>query len=113
MIQSYQFGEMQISGKHYYKDLKIIGETVISPWWRNEGHYLCIADLEDILAAQPDTLIVGKGAYQAMQIAPDLLQKLNIQGIELLAQATNQAVELFNEYHGRQRNVAGAFHLSC
>ena len=34
-IQSYRFGHIQIDGKDYRNDVKLIGKRVVSEWWRS------------------------------------------------------------------------------
>ncbi len=112
-IQSYRFGRMKIDGTLYRQDLKIIRGVVADRWWRSRGHYLSKADLEDILAAAPRRLIVGTGAYGAMQISPTLAQEVADHGIQLIAKPTAEAMTAFNAHYSRYPDTAGAFHLSC
>ena len=59
MIDSYGFGEIVVDGQRYTSDVIIYPDRVDSSWWRKEGHRLSIEDLEDIVKAKPETLIVG------------------------------------------------------
>jgi len=109
----YSFGKMEIEGRTYTHDLKIIAGRVISDWWRADGHRLVAGDIEDILAARPDVLVVGRGAYGALQVERTLAAELVRRGVELIAEPSAKAVELFNKLDAAGRNVAGAFHLTC
>ena len=61
MIESYSFGRMKINGVAYSSDLIVFTEHVKSDWRRNKGHELHVEDLEEILRAKPEILVVGTG----------------------------------------------------
>ena len=113
MIQSYQFGQMKISGKVYRQDLKIIQGEVIAKWWRRRGHNLEKEDMADIIAAAPQIVIVGTGAYQGLRVSQKLVEDLAVRGIRLIIKPTAEAVTEFNRQDARTSNLAGAFHLTC
>jgi hypothetical protein len=113
MIEAYHFGSMQITGKTYQADLKIIRGQVVANWWRNQGHVVDVADVADVLAAKPEILVVGKGQPGNMQVAQPLRAALEAAGIELIAQSTGLAAATFNRLHIEGKNVAAAFHLTC
>jgi hypothetical protein len=114
MIDTYEAGHgIRIKGRMYRSDVKIIGDEVLSDWWRKAGHRLDQADLSDILAHRPDILVVGTG-YAGMMQVPDATRKaLENQGIRLQVEKTGSAVRVFNRLHEAGRKVAGAFHLTC
>ena len=111
-IDSYRFGRIVIDGKAHTKDLIILPDRIIEGWWRKEGHTLLIDDLEKVLAARPDLLLVGQGAYSRMNVPDQVRQALDRAGIELVAQSTKQACETYNQLR-KQRAVAAALHLTC
>ena len=47
-IDSYQFGEIVISGKEYSSDVIIFPDRVIDNWWRETGHELCLEDITEV-----------------------------------------------------------------
>ena len=114
-IESYHFGEIVIDGVRYNKDLKIIKGKVIEGWWRSQGHLLQSSDILDIVAAKPDTLVIGTGAYGRMLLEPGLLDELGGKGIYVEFLPTESAVEKFNELISRfgVDPVAFAAHLTC
>ncbi|HOV85121.1 MAG TPA: MTH938/NDUFAF3 family protein [Syntrophobacteraceae bacterium] len=113
MISGYQFGRILIEGKAYRSDLKILGGKVLPDWWRKEGHEVAPEDVEDILSAQPEILVVGMGEPGRMQVLESLRSRLVQANIQLLEEPTSKAVESFNRLTREGRNVAGAFHLTC
>ncbi|RLG11641.1 hypothetical protein DRN73_04860 [Candidatus Pacearchaeota archaeon] len=117
MISSYSFGHLVFKNTSYNKDLIIIktqkGEKVIPNWWRKEGHYLYIEDLEEVWKSEVEYLIIGTGAYGVMKIDPKVKDKAKELNIKLEAFKTSDAVARFNELYSQNKSVAGAFHLTC
>jgi hypothetical protein len=113
MIESYSFGSMTSTGQSHRNDLKIIDDKIIGNWWRREGHALYAQDIDDILYASVETLVVGTGAYGGMKVTEEAAQAIEAQGINLVAVPTKEAVSIFNSLHAQGRRVAGAFHLTC
>jgi hypothetical protein len=113
MIEKYRFGEIQVNGRKYTGDIKIVSGEVLSGWWRREGHRLYISDIEDILSVGPEIIVVGMGEPGNMKVADELRKHLAGLGIILIEEATSQAAQTFNNLFRSGRNVAGAFHLTC
>jgi hypothetical protein len=113
-IDDYASGShMRIGGKTYRKDLKIINGVVKGNWWRGRGHRLDPSDIEDILAARPETLVIGTGYAGAMDVPETTLSIITGRGIRVIAEPTKQAVQTFNRLAGTEESIAGAFHLTC
>jgi hypothetical protein len=113
MIEKYSFGSMTVLDTTYTKDLKIIQGRVVGDWWRKEGHRLTADDIADILGAKPSVIVVGTGAYGAMQVAKSLRAELAELSIELIAEPSPRAVETFNRLVAEGVAVAAGFHLTC
>jgi hypothetical protein len=112
-IDSYQFGQITVDGVSYTGDIIILGDTVQSNWWREQGHLLSPEDIQSIIAARPSTLVVGCGASGLMKVAEETRQVLNENNIQLEAVDTGKAVQRFNELSQSGQNVAAALHLTC
>ncbi|MCK5544078.1 MAG: Mth938-like domain-containing protein [Desulfobulbaceae bacterium] len=113
MIDNYSFGKMVIDGQVYTSDLKIVKGSVSSGWWRKSGHSVSVDDVIDILAAKPDTLVLGKGSPGLMKSESALRKSLKANGIELIEQPTSKAVRTFNRLVEQGKDVAAGFHLTC
>ncbi|MCL4501749.1 MAG: MTH938/NDUFAF3 family protein [Deltaproteobacteria bacterium] len=111
-VDAYDFGSIVIDGRTYRSDLLIWPGQLKSDWWRAEGHLLQLPDLEEALAAEPQVLVVGTGAYGNMAVGPELVSYLQAKGIELLAQPTREACQILNKLGGKRR-LAAALHLTC
>jgi hypothetical protein len=112
MIESYNFGSITVDGETYTGDIKIVDGRVVAGWWRLEGHALAPADIEDILDARPDVLVVGTGDPGLMRVLPETEKRLEELGILLIARPTAEAVGVYNSMLG-QRKTAFAAHLTC
>lgn len=111
-IEAYHFGRIVVDGQSYTKDLIILPDQVLAGWWRQEGHNLAPDDLESVLSARPNVLVVGQGAYGRIRITAEVQQALKSADIDLIAQATKEACQTYNELRER-RAVAAALHLTC
>jgi hypothetical protein len=112
-IDSYQFGRIVIEGKSHNSDCIIIGDSVQSNWWREQGHSLSAEDLRAVFAAKPSVLVVGCGASGLMQVPGQTRQALQENDIRLEVLDTHKAVQRFNELSKAGENVAAALHLTC
>jgi hypothetical protein len=113
IIESYSFGRMTIDGRNYAKDVIIYPDgSILTPWWRNQGHVLVVDDIRDLIAAEPEIIICGTGAMGVMRPATELKEHLAASNIEFIAQKSSLAVETFNQLSGN-RKVGGCFHLTC
>jgi len=113
LIKSYQFGSMTVGEKEHRSDLKIIEGKVFPSWGRQEGHVVDVADVDDILAAKPETLVVGRGDPGRMRVSDSLRAALASAHIQLIEEPTVRAVAAFNRLSENDRKVAAAFHLTC
>jgi hypothetical protein len=112
-IGHYNFGEIEVDGKRYTGDIKIIDGSVISDWWRAKGHELASSDVEDILSESPEILVVGTGLPGRMKVTYELRERLAAIGTALVDEPTPKAVKTFNRLKKSGKKVAGAFHLTC
>ena len=112
LIERYSFGRITIDGKTHTSDVIIYPGRVDASWWRKEGHNLQVADVTDIIAAHPQVLIIGTGAYGVMKVPENTIAHLQSKGIEVHTANTDKAVHLFNELQN-DRVVVAALHLTC
>ena len=111
-IDSYEFGSIVIDGRTYRSDLLIWPGHLKADWWRLEGHLLQLPDVAEALAAEPQVLVVGTGAYGNMALDPELVSYLNDKGIDLVARPTREACRYINAQADQSR-LAVALHLTC
>ena len=112
-IQSYQFGHIDIDGKAYRNDVKLIGNRVVSEWWRSQGHYVELKDVKDMMAADAEVCIFGTGAYGSMRISPAVEARFEDHGVQVITAKTSPACDLYNRLVKEGKKVIAGFHLTC
>ena len=111
-IDSYRFGEVMVAGQVHHKDVIIFPDRVLANWRRADGHSLCLADLEAVLESPPAVLVLGQGAYGRMVVPEAVQEQLTVRGVQVYAQPTSEACDLYNSLKGA-RTVVAALHLTC
>ncbi len=112
-IDSYRFGEMLVNGRSFTSDLIIFNDHVDDQWWRENGHAVMPQDLDEVVKAQPDVLVVGRGKLGAMKIPDATMEAIEERGIQIVHARTGEAIEVYNQIVSTGKNVVGAFHLAC
>ncbi|MFC1770019.1 Mth938-like domain-containing protein [Nitrospirota bacterium] len=111
-IDNYKFGSIVINGATYTTDIIIYPDRVQDSWWRKEGHRLGIIDINEIIQASPELIIVGTGAMGIMRVPEETASYIRSHKIEILTARTPKAVELYND-NSTQRKTIAALHLTC
>jgi hypothetical protein len=111
-IDSYKFGNIVIDGQAHTKDVILLPDRVIGGWWRQEGHVLHISDLETVLVARLQVLVIGQGAYSHMRVTHEVEESIAKMGIEVISLPTNEACLEYNR-RSKSEKVAAALHLTC
>jgi hypothetical protein len=112
-IEDYRFGHIRIDGRDYDSDVIVGPEQVRDHWWRRQGHRLHTDDLQEVVAADPEVVVIGTGCYGRMQVPEATRRFLEERGIEVHATRTGQAVDLFNELQQEYARIVAALHLTC
>lgn len=112
-ITEYTFGKIAIDGKTYHSDVIITPNNVKADWWRKEGHNLALSDLSDVIAANPEVVVIGTGYYGRMQVPNTTRDYLHQKGIRLEIAETKEAVERFNQLQQACARIVAALHLTC
>jgi hypothetical protein len=111
-IDAYRFGRIVVDGAAYRKDVIILPNDVLPEWWREQGHVLRVGDLQPVLDAKTEVLVVGQGVYARLRVPEQTRKALEAAGVDLIALRTKEACQTYNELRER-RSVAAALHLSC
>lgn len=112
MIELYDFGRVLINGRTYTSDVIVFPDRVEDNWGQRERHRLSIEDLQEIVKAKPEILIVGTGYSGLMEIPSKTADFVQSKGIKLLAKPTREATELYNKL-SKTNKVVAALHLTC
>jgi hypothetical protein len=111
-VESYEFGRIVVDGRTYTNDVIIGPDRVLSPWWRKEGHRLCIDDLKGALDFKPSVIVIGTGYYGCMVVPEEVRKLLEEMGIRVEIANTSKACSIYNELKETSVVVA-ALHLTC
>jgi len=112
-IQSYRFGAIEIDGKVYKDDVKLVGDRVIAGWWRSRGHLVEPKDVKDLLGADASVCIFGTGAYGAMRVSDAVKSAFEGCGVKVLVEKTESACYTYNRFIKEGKKVVAGLHLSC
>ncbi|MCD6138785.1 MAG: Mth938-like domain-containing protein [Deltaproteobacteria bacterium] len=112
-IQSYRFGHIVIDGKAYSNDVKLVGETVLSDWFRSKGHLVKLEDVKDLLDTDADVCIFGTGAYGAMRVSEAVRSAFENRGVKVIVEKTKPACRTYNTLSKEGKKVVAGFHLTC
>lgn len=111
-IDAYSFGKVAVDDQTFDSDVIIYPNRVEASWWRKEGHRLQVADLTEVIDEGPEVLIIGTGYNGLMEVPAETVDALGQEGIEVHAEKTTRAVELFNSMP-EGKKVMAALHLTC
>jgi len=111
-IEHYSWGKIIIDGKTYTSDVIIYPDHVDASWWRKEGHNLHVEDVKEVIAAEPESVIIGTGALGVMKVPKETIAHLESKGIHVHVERTGKAVELFHTLQ-KDKKVIAALHLTC
>ena len=100
MIDEYSFGSITINGKKYTHDVEVRWTGEVLKWWRLEGHFVALEDIERALELNPKIIVIGTGAEGRMQVPPEIKEAIRLRNIELIVDLTEKAVETFNTFCG-------------
>lgn len=112
MIDFYSFGKIKIQEQVFTKDLIILPNKIISPWWRASGHKIIIEDLLEVFDYKFEILVIGTGYYGLVKIDRKVYEESEKKDFSIIATKTSKAVKLFNE-NQLTKTTIGAFHLTC
>jgi len=113
MIESYRFGHIEINGRAYRNDVKLIGNNVVPEWWRSQGHLVEIKDVQDLLKADAEVCIFGTGAYGSMRVSESVRSALQDRGVEVVMEQTESACQTYNRLLETGKKVVAGLHLTC
>lgn len=115
-IAHFSWGKLEIGGKTY-KDAKLYPGGVRAWDWNETGtrHRPGIqpADVEELLEAGAEVVILSKGVDEVLQTMPETLAYLEERGIEVHHLQTERAIEKYNELAASGARVGALIHSTC
>lgn len=111
MIEHYEFGEYIIDGKKYKYDITIINGKIGT--WSRDGHTMYVDNVEELVQAKPEYIIIGTGAYGALDVPSDVKKHIEENKIKLVVEKTGKACEEFNRLEKEGKKVCAIMHGTC
>lgn len=112
-IDGFSFGRIMVDGTAYHTDIKIVGGRLVPDWRRRSGHRVTVEDVRDILALEPEAVVIGGGSFGLMKTARELRSLLRDRGILLREAGSAKAVGIYNELSAGGKRVGAGFHVGC
>ncbi len=110
IIEDVAFAKLVCGGKVYRAPVIVYPDKVDGRWWRKTGTAFSPEDFDDVVASQPEVVVLGRGFSAKVSIPDETTARLTHAGIECIVEDTPKAVETFNTL-STSRKVVGAFHL--
>jgi hypothetical protein len=112
-IDNFHFGSIVIDGKKYTHDIFIYPDGKVEQRkggiWRFGPHSIKGEEIEKLLEAQPEVVLVGIGTQGRAHLSKDI----EVKEAELAVLNSKEAVQRFNELFDQEKRVAALIHITC
>ncbi len=79
----------------------------------NHSDGIQVADVMELVEHRCETIILTRGIFSRLKVAPETMAYLQAKGIEAIVTDTKRGVEIYNENVERDIRVGGLFHSTC
>jgi len=110
MIESVSMGKLLFKGKVSRSDTIVYSDKMDTKWWIKSRNCIEICDIENVISAEPEVVVVGIGFMMPITISDEAVESMKSKGIEVFVEKSEKAAELYNEYTGKKKTI-GLFHL--
>ena len=107
VVRGYSPGVLRIGEQEYSRSVIVSATTLITDWRPQRMDELTAADLEPVLALQPEVLLLGSGVRQVFP-PHELLARLYAARVGFEVMDTGAACRTYNVLVGEGRKVAAA-----
>ena len=107
VVRGYSPGALRIGEQQYSRSVIVSATTLITDWRPQRMDELTAADLEPVLALQPEVLLLGSGVRQVFP-PHELLARLYAARVGFEVMDTGAACRTYNVLVGEGREVAAA-----
>ena len=116
-IERFDFGSIVIEGKKYGHDVFMFPDGSVKQrkggFLKFGSHVIKKAEIEELLKASPQVVVVGTGTSGKAKLASDAELTLKEAKIELLALPSREAVEKLNLLAQEGKRVSALMHITC
>jgi polyphosphate kinase 2 (PPK2 family) len=110
MIQAFEYGRITIADQDYDADILVYPDGDIKESQRSDEHQLKVTDIEPLINAEPEVIVLGLGTVGQLKVKPKVKDQIASSGIELHAYKTEKAIEIYRDLR-IQKSIAALFHL--
>jgi len=117
-IDSTEFGSVTIDGKKYNQVL-IIGDIISERDYDKlkelfgTSHKIGDWEAKELLKQNPEIIIIGTGQDGAMEVDEELIEDFKKKNIEVIAEITPRAIEIYNEKKEQGKRINALIHTTC
>lgn len=116
-IETFDFGYIVIDGKKYSRDVYIFPDGSVKQrkggFLKFGSHVVKKAEVEELLKARPQVVVVGTGTNGKAKLASDADLILKEAKIELLVLPSREAVQKLNLLAQEGKQVSALVHITC
>lgn len=116
-ILSIGWGKMDVESIGKGKDFKIWPGGGRAWNWdetgTNHSDGIQVADVMELVEHSCQTIILTRGIFSRLKVAPETTAFLQEKGIEAIVTDTKRGVQIYNEKVERKVRVGGLFHSTC
>ena len=116
-IDSFEFGSIVIDGRRYGHDVLILPGGIIKRrkggFWKFGSHVVKKVEIDELLAANPEIVVLGTGTNARVRLASDAELALKELGIDYMVLPSLEASERVNDLLDSGKRVAALIHVTC
>ncbi len=116
-ILSADWGKMEVELIGTGKDFKIWPGGGRGWNWEetgtNHSDGIQVADVEELVQHSCEVIILTRGVFSRLRVAPETTAYLKAEGIETIVADTKKGVEIYNHKVEENVRVGGLFHSTC
>jgi hypothetical protein len=116
-VTSFRWGQIVDSAGNVFKDARLFPGGAEEWDWRRTGTRhdpgIQAADLEDLLGAKPDVVILSRGVELVLQVPQATIDFARSRAAEVLVLQSEQAVAEYNRRVGAGERIVALIHSTC
>ncbi len=116
-VDSFWFGSIAIAGKKYTRDVLLFPDGSVRQrkggLWKFGSHLVKEADIDELVKAKPEVLIVGTGTKARARVATEVEGYTREANVELLVAPSAEAIKHLNQLMDEGKHVSALIHITC
>ena len=116
-VDSFSFGSIVIDGKKYGRDILVFPDGTVRQrkggFWRFGSHAIKREEIEELVKAKPEVVVVGTGTSAKARLARDAELWAKEAKVELMTAPSREAVDRVNRLLAEGKRVSALIHITC